>query len=61
MLDGDIVLDEQGYTVRCRTQQQVPVPSVRDAIGTHLVGRVMRKAGYNHLPPYHPDRRLAGS
>jgi len=60
MLDGDVVLDREGATVRCRTEQQVPVPSVRDALGQHIVARVIRRAGYPHLPPYHPDRRLAG-
>lgn len=61
MLDGDVVLEPDGFTVRVRTEHQVPVPSVRDALGQHIVARVIRRAGYNHLPPYHPDRRLAGS
>lgn len=38
------------------TASQVPVPSLRDALGQHITARVLRRAGYESLPPYHPER-----
>ena len=43
--------------VRARTEQQVPVPSLRDARGQHIIARVVRRAGYISHSPYHPERR----
>lgn len=37
---------------RARTEEKVPVPTVRDAIGQHTVARVTRRAGYNSTPSY---------
>ena len=45
---------------RQRTELQVPVPTVRDAIGQHTVARVVRRAyGGQPHPPYHPERKKA--
>lgn len=43
--------------VRLRTERQVPVPSVRDAKGQNLVAQCLRRAGFDHRPAYHPERR----
>lgn len=47
--------DPQETTNRQATELEVPVPSVRDALGQHHVARVLRRAGYQSRAPYQKE------
>lgn len=42
-------------THRRSTELSVPVPSVFGALTQHHIARVLRRANYPVIPPYHPD------
>lgn len=55
--EGEHSGPDNPLVTRWRTELEVPVPSVRDALGQHKTAQIVKKAGFPHLPAYHPDRR----